>query len=349
MSVLPRPSSVAADRVAVVVNGNAKGVTDDLVVILEQLVQSGDLFVSRSLREGEEIAERIVERGYPTVLTGGGDGTFCQMVTWIVDGCAKRGYEPPRFGLLRLGTGNALAWVLGAENTAARGVFADLARLRHEGGHGTLRLVRIGGKLAPFAGIGVDGLALDHFNQVKRALEKVPALKGRATGGLAYFLSIGFRTMPEVLVRPTTMMRVVNRGSPATRLDDDGHPTGPRFGAGETMFEGPLRSVLFSTVPYWGFGARVFPFADPQADTFNVRCVNIGSVHVAANLRSIWKGTYRTPRVVDFSADHVEVELEDPKPLEVAGDPAGTHAKVEARLHPVPIRVVDYYAPPPVR
>lgn len=344
----PRPSSVAADRVAVVVNGNAKGVTEDLVVILEQLVQSGDLFVSRSLAEGEEIAERIVEKGYPTVLTGGGDGTFCQMVTWIVDRCAERGYEPPRFGLLRLGTGNALAWVLGAENTAARGVFADLARLRREGGHGTLRLLRIGGKLAPFAGIGVDGLAIEHFNQVKRALESAPRLKGRATGGLAYFLSIGFRTMPEVLVRPTTVMRVVNRGAPASRLDADGQPAGPKIGLGETMFEGPLRSVLFSTVPYWGFGARIFPFADPHGGTFNIRCVNIGSLHVAAHVRSIWKGTYRTPRIADFSAEAVEVELADPRALEIAGDPAGTYSKLDVHLHPEPIRVVDYYAPPPL-
>src|SRR5690606_31675790 len=75
--------STAADRVAVVVNGRAKQVTEDLVETLDQIVQSGDLFVSRSLQEGQDIARVIVERGYPTVLTGGGDGTFVQMVSWI--------------------------------------------------------------------------------------------------------------------------------------------------------------------------------------------------------------------------------------------------------------------------
>ncbi|MCA9615376.1 MAG: hypothetical protein KC586_21620, partial [Myxococcales bacterium] len=79
-----------------VVNGNAKRVTDDLVEILDQIVRSGDLFVSRSLEEGQEIAKRIVDRGYPTVLTGGGDGTFTQMVTWIVREAQARGIEPPR-------------------------------------------------------------------------------------------------------------------------------------------------------------------------------------------------------------------------------------------------------------
>src|SRR5688572_17000124 len=69
----PPPRELFADRVAVVVNGNAKQVTDDLVDILDQIVQSGDLFVSRSLAEATEIARTIVRRGYPTVLTGGGD------------------------------------------------------------------------------------------------------------------------------------------------------------------------------------------------------------------------------------------------------------------------------------
>ena len=106
---------VAEDRVAVVVNGNAKRVSDDLVDMLDQIIQSGDLFVSRSLDEGREIARRIVARRYPTVLTGGGDGTFTQMVTWIVQEAERKGVEPPRFGMLKLGTGNALAWVLGAQ------------------------------------------------------------------------------------------------------------------------------------------------------------------------------------------------------------------------------------------
>ena len=69
------------ERVAVVVNGNARKVTEDLVRQLEGVVQPGDLFVSRTLEEAEPIARSIVERGYPTVLTGGGDGTFVLMVT----------------------------------------------------------------------------------------------------------------------------------------------------------------------------------------------------------------------------------------------------------------------------
>ena len=114
-------SEIHRDRVAVVINGNAKDVTRELVDILDQIVASGDLFVSRSLEEGREIARDIVARGYQTVLTGGGDGTFSQMVTAVVRGCREQGRPLPRFGLLRLGTGNSLAWVLGASKSGVVG------------------------------------------------------------------------------------------------------------------------------------------------------------------------------------------------------------------------------------
>ena len=66
-----------------------------------------------------------------SVLTGGGDGTFVQMVTVITKEARSRNQEPPRFGLLKLGTGNSLAWALGA-GTSRKDVIADLTRLRHD-------------------------------------------------------------------------------------------------------------------------------------------------------------------------------------------------------------------------
>jgi diacylglycerol kinase family enzyme len=333
------------ERVAVVVNGNAKGVTDDLVDILDQIVRTGDLFVSRSLEEGREIAETIVRRGYRTVLTGGGDGTFAQVVTWVRQETERSGRPEPRFGMLRLGTGNALAWVLGSENQRGRGVVPDLARLR-EAGSRPLRLLETEGKLTPFAGLGIDAVALHNYEEMKEVLRKVPILRALSKGGLAHLVSVLGRTIPEYLVRSHHQVRVVNTGSPAVRLGVDGQPVGREIGAGEVLYEGPARMVAMSTIPYWGFGARIFPFADERNDRFSLRVVDITVYDVVTRIHRIWDGTYRSDRIHDFLVDRVQVFTERPVPLQIGGDSAGLRTVTEVALAAKPVEVIDYYVPP---
>jgi diacylglycerol kinase family enzyme len=340
--------ATAADRVAIVVNGNAKQVTGDLVETLDQIVQSGDLFVSRSLEEGKSIAQTIVERGYPTVLTGGGDGTFVQMVSWIVH-YAERHQKPiPRFGLLKLGTGNALAWVLGAQNRRGRGVVADLARLRREGGSRVLRLLDVDGMLTPFAGLGADAIALEHYKSTRDFFVSSPVLKHVASGPLVYATSLFGRTFPQYLVKPVIQVKVINDGAPATRIGQDGRPVGAEIPAGEVLYAGPVRMLAWSTIPYWGFGARAFPYAQEREDRFNLRVVNFGSVAAVANIRKIWQGVYRSDRMHDFLVERMIVQCEKPTPLQIGGEIVGMRQTVHASVSKRPIRVVDYYAPPPV-
>jgi diacylglycerol kinase family enzyme len=341
------PRALFADRVAVVVNGNARRVTDDVVDILDQIVQSGDLFVSRSLAEGDEIARTIARRGYPTVLTAGGDGTFVQMVTKITREAKRAGWAPPRFGLLRLGTGNALAWVLGAQNPKRRGVIADLGRLRKEGGSSKLRLLETEGTLTPFAGLGIDAIALTDYDLAKKTLSKSRLTRPISSGAAAYLVAVLGKTMPQYLVRPHPKVKIVNEGEPVVRLGRDGEPI-HEIPRGETVYEGPMRMVAMSTIPYWGFGARIFPFADDREDRFSLRVVDINSFQVAVHIREIWKGTYRSDTLHDFLCDRVAIHLEDPMPFQIGGDPVGARTTVRARLAPEPIEVVDYYAPPPV-
>jgi diacylglycerol kinase family enzyme len=341
------PRELFADRVAVVVNGNAKQVTDDLVAILDQIIQSGDLFVSRSLAEATEIARTIVRRGYPTVLTGGGDGTFVQMVTRITEEARKSGAKRPRFGLLRLGTGNALAWVLGAQSPRHRGVIADLGRLRKEGGSRAMRLLEVEDTLTPFAGLGIDAIALQDYNATKAALARSRLTRPLSAGAVAYFLAVVGRTMPTYLLRPHPRVRIVNEGDPVVRLGQDGRPVS-EIARGEVVYDGPSRMVAMSTIPYWGFGARLFPYADERDDRFSLRVVDITSLEVAIHIRSIWNGRYRSDTVHDFLCDRVSIHYDDPMPLQIGGDFVGARTTVHARLSPEPIEVVDYYAPPPV-
>src|ERR1700733_7708319 len=67
-------------RIAVVVNGNAKSVTAQVIETLDQILDSGDLFISRRVEESVAIARTLVDRGYGTILTGGGGGAVTVVV-----------------------------------------------------------------------------------------------------------------------------------------------------------------------------------------------------------------------------------------------------------------------------
>ena len=331
-------------RVAVVLNGNARQVTDQLVESFDQVASTGDLFLSKSLDEAHGIAHDIVETGYPVVLTGGGDGTFVQMVTSITKEARSRGKEPPRFGLLKLGTGNSLAWALGA-GTSREGVLADLARLDKNSPSRDFRLIEAQDLLTPFAGAGFDALGLKHFHEVRALVRHLPFVGKRATGAVSYALSIPALTIPELALRSQMRVRIINRGAPAEKLDRDGAPTGRPIARHDVIFEGPCIAALVSTIPYWGFGAKVFPFAENRpADRFCLRVVATHPLHVAAHLLSAWKGTYRHDDLLDFYADDVELQFERSTAIEIGGDPAGMTRSMRAHLHQDPIKLIDYAA-----
>src|SRR5689334_20473631 len=101
-------------RVAVLLNANARHVGPRTLRALSHVVAREDLFVSRSELEGRGIARKVVERRYDIVFCGGGDGTFMAFANEILRE-AQRAHAPaPRFGVLRLGTGNGLAAVVRA-------------------------------------------------------------------------------------------------------------------------------------------------------------------------------------------------------------------------------------------
>jgi hypothetical protein len=222
------------------VNGNAKSVTAEVIETLDQILDSGDLFVSRHVEESEGIARTLVDRGYGTILTGGGDGTFTVVVTAVVKEARRRNAPLPRFGLFRLGTGNSLAWVVGASGAgkAGRALAADLQRLRADAGSRSLRLVEAEGLYAPFCGFGVDAQALRDYNKVKSALARGP-FKNVFVGPVAYAISASTSTVPGYLFRRTPHCRVINNGADAFRIGDKGKVLGAPIRKGAIVYEGP--------------------------------------------------------------------------------------------------------------
>src|SRR5437773_5000041 len=96
MGNVERLPARSADRVAVLLNANARSVSEDLKRELENFVPPEDLYYSRSFEDARSISRQVLERGYRTVLTGGGDGTFVGFVN-----CFFNQAQEPASGALR--------------------------------------------------------------------------------------------------------------------------------------------------------------------------------------------------------------------------------------------------------
>jgi diacylglycerol kinase family enzyme len=348
-TAMPAGEGAKGGRIAVVVNGNAKSVTAEVIETLDQILDTGDLFISRRVEESEAIARTLVDRGYGTILTGGGDGTFTVVVTAVVAEARRRNAPLPRFGLLRLGTGNSLAWVIGAsksgERGSGRGLAADLQRLRADAGSRWIRFVEAEGMLSPFCGFGIDAEMLRDYVKVKNLLARGP-LKRLAPGPLAYAVAATTRTLPGYVFKKTPHCRVVNEGSDAFRIGDKGKMLGSPIRKGAVIYEGPAKVASIGAIPYYGFGFRFFPYADERPDRMQLRISTISTAAFVANFGAIWRGEYENLETTfDYLVDDVTIEMDPATSFQIGGDVAGDRSRVRAKLTP-PFRIVDFYAPP---
>jgi diacylglycerol kinase family enzyme len=328
--------------VAVLLNARAKSVTDRVRRALSVVVPPEDLYFSRSCDEAGEIADRVVSRRYRTVFTGGGDGTFVGWVNRILEVAERRHSRPPRFGVLALGTGNAVAEMVGA---SPRRHAEDLARYVAGEVHGSrqLDLVTCDGRRTPFAGVGVDAAVVNDYVWLKERLAGSP-LAGLGLGATGYGLAAALRTAPRALLnRRPAYCEIVNTGRPAWRLDAKGRRVGPAIATGELLHAGPCMMAAASTVPYYGLGLRAFPFAQQAPGMMQLRVItSIDVSTVLVNLSRIWSGEFAHQSLLDFHADRVALRFERPMPLQVGGDAEGWRDEVTFGMAARPVEIVDF-------
>jgi diacylglycerol kinase family enzyme len=334
---------------AVLLNANAKHVNPRVRRELAGLVPERNLFLSRDPADAVRIADTVVQRRFGTVFTGGGDGTFVSWVNHILDRSERGESPPPRFGVLALGTGNAVAEVVGAR---PRELVADLRRyLRGDVPFcRRLDLMVCEGRRTPFAGVGIDAGILNDYNWLKQRFGST-ALSRLTLGMPGYGLAIALRSAPrQVAQRRPVYCEVVNAGRPAWRLDAHGLQVGPAIERGELLYAGPCMLAAAGTVPYYGFGLKAFPFALAQPGMMHLRVASDIPVGTLLwNVRSIWDGAFRHPGLLDFHVERVVLRFERPVPLQVGGDAEGWREEVAFGMAPRGVEVVDFTLAPSAR
>ncbi|MBI2566321.1 MAG: hypothetical protein HYV63_04730 [Candidatus Schekmanbacteria bacterium] len=324
---------------AVVLNVNARGCTGRLVRRIKRSVPSANLFLSRSLLEAQEIVDTVLRRRIRLVLAGGGDGTIVDFANRIRRGIAATGAAPasgPALGILKMGTGNALAYHIGSGSPVG-----DLRWVRdgQPCRRTSLNLISANGRDVPFVGIGWDGAILNDYISLRERYQDGP-LRPLLTGLSGYLLASLLVTAPREwrLRHDPTWVSVINTGGPAHQVGAGGRIV-RSFAPGETLYEGPMQIAAASTTPYYGYGFRLFPYATSLTDRFHLRLYSGGVPHALVNLRSVWNGTFASPALTDFLVDRVHVVASRPMPFQMAGDAAGSQQQMELSLAPDPLQL----------
>jgi diacylglycerol kinase family enzyme len=323
-ATLAQPPSVA-----VVLNGNAKAVTETVIRELGQVLNGESVFVSQSTEQSRFIARTLVHRQFDVVFCGGGDGTFCQLVSDVLSLGPRR---PPRFGILRLATGNALAMPLGASPATSAGLAADLKLARDYDSQTQLPLLRVEDRLAPFAGFGLDALILQDYNAVKDRFRRLGPLAPLGRGASGYTLSVAGLSFWRFLVKQLPVVTVRNLGAPAKRVDLQGRPIGAPIPTGALLFKGPAAIAAVSTIPYYGLGLRLFPQADKRSDRFQLRVGTVDAVELLWQLPALFRGELDDHRLHDYFCNAVAISYEAPQALQIGGDEAGRRKELRVRL-----------------
>jgi diacylglycerol kinase family enzyme len=330
---------------AVLLNAHAKRVTARVRAAVEATVGPENVFLSRDVAEANAIAARVLSYGYSTVFAAGGDGTFVGWVNRIVREASRQRCPVPRFGILALGTGNAVAGLVG---TSSDTYLDDLKRFLRGGVSRSLRidLVDCEGRHTPFAGVGADAALINDYDWLKARLQATP-LRAIGHGPAGFGIAAALRTAPRHLLESAPRCEIVNAGAPAWRLDPSGNRVGDAVPEGGLLYEGPCLMAAASTVPYYGLGMRAFPFAGTEPGTMHLRVASRIPVPVVLlNLPNIWSGAFRHPGLLDFQVTRVTVHFDRAAPLQIGGDAEGYRETVTMGVVSEPIDVVDFTVTP---
>jgi diacylglycerol kinase family enzyme len=230
--------------------------------------------------------------------------------------------------VLRLGSGNAIADAVGAGGDAA----GDLARLvRGDGVWRSVPLVEVLGVRAPFVGLGVDAQLLEDHRAVGQMIDRVPGARRLVGGAARYALTVALRSLPRFATEARVRAVVTNVGSPAIEMARSG-PTGRQIAAGEVLWRGACTLIAGATIPFFGFGLKMFAFAGTRRDRFHLRCGDAGLLEILRRAPAAFRGEYFSDRVHDFLCDRVAIELDDEVPIEAGGELLDRRRRVELAL-----------------
>ena len=316
------------NNIAIILNNNARNVNKNIKEQVEQLIPKNNIFYTNSLEEADATIAKILNSHYTHIFTGGGDGTLVYFVNKMkeIKKKAKIKKKLPAIGILRLGTGNAVA----IYTNSGKKIADDLETVLKGGIYktDTVDFIKIDDKYFTFGGFGMDALILNDYDMMKKIPNKI--LRYPFLGLKGYFLSALTITLPKsILLKPITVEIYAN--------SEDAYKVSMVEGfeklnvkKGDLIYKGPFTLLAIGTTPYYGYGLKLLPFANKKKGYFQLRTVNVHPLLAAYKVVRAWNGIYHGDDIKDFLFKDVTVKFSKAAPLQIAGEAAGY--KKEARI-----------------
>ena len=320
---------------AVVINANAGRVTPSLTRSIQEIVPKDQLFLTKSQLHARDVIKECVDKNYDTVFAGGGDGTIVDVINSLHE-FRDISRKTPSVGVLRLGTGNALASWVGSQSP-----MADLKNWKAGKLHKLMpvQMVEAEGALFPFAGLGVDAAVLNDYNQIKTAA-RGKWWQTLSRGIRGYVVAAYTKTLPNLIRRPKVRVKVINLGRPAFKIGPYGTEKGEPIPQGGVIYQGTTTMLACANTPYYGYKLKLFPFASKRYGRFQLRICDMNIAQCAVNVWAAWSGKLRHPQMHDYYVDRVRVIFEDSMPYQFGGEAMGYRKEITFSLSEVPIQMI---------
>lgn len=315
-------------QVAAIVNARAHRVTPAIIAALERELGAPRVFVTISPEDARAAVAAVIAAHHDVLCVVGGDGTFIQAASDVYELSRAR---PPILFALPYGLGNAIADISGAGPPTRAGLARDLARARGAEPPAALRLLRANGRIAYYAGVGMDAIFVEDLYAVaKRRWRRADKVLSGVPGLVATVLG---RTLPRLLAYRLPRVRITAMG-PVAALDRSGHPS-EAMPPGTVLHDGPVLMAAGGTIASYGKQFQAFPLADAvDADRFHLRVWTIDAADALLHLPGIWRGTYFPSGVHDWSATHVSMTWSPPHVIHIGGDLMPATDRIDLEILP---------------
>jgi diacylglycerol kinase family enzyme len=345
----------AGEGLAVLVNANAKRGGRRIAVQIARLMPAAEVRLTKTQAEISTWLHEVLPKKPDVIVAAGGDGTAIALVNALAR--VVPAHEPlPPIGVLKLGTGNAWANVVGAPKLAdSLAILRDLHERDEALPLRRFGLVDVGyppadgegaapsGTLTHFAGAGWDAEILSDYKEQLAASKGPPRFFAKSVYG--YVTAMLTRTAPKSIVLGRPHVLVENLGDEVYTVDASGALKRLEgVGRGSVLWDGLMSVAGAATCPEFGYHFRAYPFAERFLGMLNARVFDRSTLGGIASIPRLWTGTHPLRGMHDWFTKAVRFTFSRPMAIEVGGDALPARRTVEMRISPHECRVLDWRA-----